>query len=144
MLRATVSLSRRSPRGDSPSEFAVSLDGEILATPDDHEAVLERIGELFDLAEEALAREIEETKPTSLTPTSASAAAPNSQSSADAATSKQMAYLHKLVARKGISTDGLAAVIARVLGRTVPLGELTRQEAGRMIDHLAEPVAAGK
>jgi hypothetical protein len=58
MLRANVGLSRKVSRNYNSDGYTVNLDAEINAPLDDPEAVLERIQELFHLAEEALAQEI--------------------------------------------------------------------------------------
>jgi hypothetical protein len=59
MLRANVGLSRKVSRDYQSTGYSVNLDGEIPFTPDDPEAVLEKVRELFDLAQEALNREID-------------------------------------------------------------------------------------
>jgi hypothetical protein len=59
MLRANVGLSRKVSRDYQSTGYSVNLDGEIATGPDDSEAVLERVHELFNVAEEALAREID-------------------------------------------------------------------------------------
>ena len=59
MLRASVSLSRKVSHDFNSSGYAVTLDGEVPHPPDDAEADLEKVSELFHLAEEALAAEIE-------------------------------------------------------------------------------------
>ena len=59
MLKANVGLSRKITRDYNSTGYSVNLDGEILASTDDAEAVNEKIKELFDLAQEALNREID-------------------------------------------------------------------------------------
>src|SRR5262245_58365153 len=51
MLRAIVSLSRKISRDYNSTGYSVTLDGEIPFTPDESEAVQEKISELFHLAE---------------------------------------------------------------------------------------------
>ena len=58
MLKANVGLSRKITRDFQSTGFSVNLDGEIPFTPDDPEAVLEKVKELYDLAQEAINREI--------------------------------------------------------------------------------------
>ena len=53
MLRATVGLSRKMSRDYQSTGYQVTLDGEIPFGPDDPEAVLEKVKELYDLAQEA-------------------------------------------------------------------------------------------
>ena len=59
MLKANVGLSRKITRDYNSTGYSVNLDGEILASTDDAEAVTEKIKELFSLAQEALAQEID-------------------------------------------------------------------------------------
>ena len=59
MLRANVGLSRKLSRDYNSTGFSVNLDGEICIPLDDPEAVVEKVKELFDLAEEALNRQVE-------------------------------------------------------------------------------------
>ena len=59
MLKACISISRKIRRTDDSAVYRVQLHGEIPYPPDDSEAVLEKVSELFHLAEEALAIEIE-------------------------------------------------------------------------------------
>ena len=58
MLRANVSLSRKISRDFNSTGYTVAIDGEIPFPTDDAEGVLEKVGELFNLAQEALDREI--------------------------------------------------------------------------------------
>jgi hypothetical protein len=58
MLRATVGLSRKISRDYNSTGYSVNLEGEILASTDDPEAITEKIKELYSLAQEALAQEI--------------------------------------------------------------------------------------
>jgi hypothetical protein len=157
MLRASVSLSRKVRHDSNSSGYAVTLDGEVPHPPDDAEAVLEKVSELFHLAEEALAIEIErdhkrqtDTKvgdpspapfpaksqraePLPMNrPAASNGPAPSPQS----ATPKQLQFLQNLGKRKGLSRDDLDGVIAQVLGSARRTGELTKRDAGRVIDHL--------
>jgi hypothetical protein len=59
MLRANIGLSRKISRDYQSTGYSINLDAEIAAGTGDAEAVLERVHELFDLAEEALNQEIE-------------------------------------------------------------------------------------
>ncbi|MFN9249021.1 MAG: hypothetical protein ACK6DS_18320, partial [Planctomycetota bacterium] len=59
MLRANVGLSRKVSRDYQSTGYTVNIDGEIPFSPDDAEGVLEKVRELFDLAQEALNREID-------------------------------------------------------------------------------------
>ena len=54
MLKANVGLSRKLSENYQSTGFSLNLEGEINATLDDPEAVIERVRELYDLADEAL------------------------------------------------------------------------------------------
>lgn len=149
MLRATVRLGRIVAHPDHTGEYAVAIDGEIPFGPDDPEGVLEKVAELFHLADEALTREIDrgheptptpraETPPHRPTdsPGPESSGAGRSQSKPDAATPKQIQFLHSLAKRKGLSRDDFDAAICRVVGKAKRPDELTKREAGHVIEHL--------
>lgn len=106
MLRATASLTRRADRGGGPAEFALALDGEILAPPHDHEAVLERISELFDLVGEALDREVEEF---CAAPPAGRPAAETPPGTEDHATPKPGSDQHTAAGRGGTTPGGRPA-----------------------------------
>jgi hypothetical protein len=59
MLKANIGLSRKITRDYNSTGYSVNLDGEIMAPTDDTEAVIVKIKELFSLAQEALALEID-------------------------------------------------------------------------------------
>jgi hypothetical protein len=157
MLRTTVSLRRKARRDGGTESYAVTLNGEIPFGPDDAEGVLEKVAELFHLADEALAREIDRDRecppvprpePTPHRPASPPASRPTGhghpQPKSDAATPKQVQYLLNLAKRNGLSRDELDAVTARVTGSPKKTGDLTKRDAGAIIDHLTnlEPEAA--
>jgi hypothetical protein len=172
MLRANV-VSRKITREFQSAGYSVSLDGEIPFGPDDAEGVLDKVAELFHLAEEALRVQIERDQggppagphqdapppptppaPASGHPKSGCRAAPlpmnrpassndrrpsnGPSSTPEPATPKQLQYLQTLGKRKGLSRDELDAVIARVVGAAKEAGELTKREAGAVIDHLTQ------
>lgn len=56
--------------------------------------------------------------------------------SPSSATPKQLQFLQNLGKRKGLSSDDLDSVIAQVLGSARRTGELSKREAGQVIDHL--------
>lgn len=154
MLRASVSLSRKVSREFDTAGYTVTLDGEIPHPPDDPEAVLEKVSELFHLAEEALAAEIERDQGRQPRPSVEAATPPPAKSNAgrdplptnrpassnganpQSATPKQLQFLQNLGKRKGLSRDDLDAAITQVLGSAKRTGELTKREAGQVIDHL--------
>ncbi len=59
MLKANVGLSRKITRDYNSTGYSVNLEGEILASIDDVEAITEKVKELFNLAQEALDQEID-------------------------------------------------------------------------------------
>lgn len=176
MLRANVGVSRKVTREFQSAGYSVSLDGEIPFGPDDAEGVLDKVAELFHIAEEALRVQIErdhgtqsagnrhdappppastdghpkangrsEPLPMNRPPhTGGQRPAKGATPSPEPATPKQLQYLQTLAKRKALSRDELDAVIARVVGSAKETGELTKREAGAVIDHLTqlEPEAA--
>ncbi|QVL30302.1 hypothetical protein KIH39_15730 [Telmatocola sphagniphila] len=165
MLKATVSLSRKLSQDYNSTGFTVSLDGEIPFPPSDHEGVLEKVSELFDLAEEALNREIEESRDREIDPPSSktSPSIPtNNESSnghanparrteplsmnrpdynspngkADQATPKQLQFLETMARRNKLTDQQLELRIKEVIGRPCTIHQLTKKEAGKVIDSL--------
>lgn len=59
MLRVAAGLSKKISRDFNSTGFSITLDGEVTAPVSDPEAVIEQVKELFDLAQEAIDREIE-------------------------------------------------------------------------------------
>lgn len=59
MLKANVGLSRKITRDFNSTGYSVNLEGEIPFPPDDAQGILEKVRELFNLAQEALAVEID-------------------------------------------------------------------------------------
>lgn len=179
MLKANVGVSRKIMREFQSTGYSVSLDGEIPYAPDDAEGVLDKVAELFHLAEEALRVQVErdhgtppegsrrDAPPPPTPPTSTSGhpkatgrseplpinrpphtdgrrPANGAPPGPESATAKQQQYLQTLAKRNGLSRDDLDTVIARVVGTPKKVGELTKREAGSVIDHLTslEPEAA--
>ncbi|MEX1028355.1 MAG: hypothetical protein WD049_10195, partial [Candidatus Paceibacterota bacterium] len=59
MLKVNVGLSRKVSRDYNSTGFSVNLEGEVCAPLDDPELVVEKIRELYDLAEESLDQQVE-------------------------------------------------------------------------------------
>src|SRR5581483_2923467 len=59
MLKANVGLSRKITRDYNSTGYSVNIEGEIPIPVDDPQGVLEKIKELFNVAQEALAVEID-------------------------------------------------------------------------------------
>ncbi len=178
MLRANVGLSRKVSRDFQSTGYTVNLDGEIPFNPDDAEGVLEKVRELFDLAQEALSREIDrdqgemaigrrdEDPPspppngknghsngqhrpdhppaTSPTPPSPSRNGSNGNGHGggqragtdEAATNKQVQFILTMGKRFKLSTPQLENRIVEIVGRKCGVYDLTKKEAGRVLDQL--------
>lgn len=164
MLKANVGLSRKVSRDYQSTGYAVNIEGEIAASPDDPEAVLERVKELFDLVHEALQVEVDRDQgeqaigrrdeersdvpsPEDQGPGHAPDHPPPGRNESspptkprptrdDSATNKQVQYLLSLGKRQRLSTPQLEGRIEEVLGRQVGLYQLTKREAGTVIDAL--------
>jgi hypothetical protein len=164
MLKAVVNLNRKITRDYNSTGYGVSVEGEISATPDDHEGVLGRIKELFGLAEEALALEIDrdqsedaigcrdEERPAPAPTRSNGNGTPaptnpphhndqpngNGQPTEERITDKQIKYLFSLAKRTGLGNGQLENQIEQVVGRRARVYDLSKREAGRVIDSLTK------
>jgi hypothetical protein len=161
MLKANVGLSRKITRDYNSIGYSVNLDGEIPFPLNDVEGVMDKIGELFDLAEEALQREIEgkdgqgTAEPRYAVPSTPpvnnvhangqarpNASLPMNRSNygntpaTDAATPKQLQFLQTMARRCKLNDQQLETRITEVVGRACPVQQLTKKEAGRVIDTL--------
>lgn len=54
MLKVNVGLSRKVSRDYNSTGFSINLEGEVCAPLDDPEQLIEKVQELYDLAEESL------------------------------------------------------------------------------------------
>lgn len=163
MLKANVGLSRKVSENYQSTGFSLNLEGEILAAVDDPEAVVERIKELFDLADEALQRQVEAHTGDSAiasrdadnqagsyqarsnghpAPTSDHPATPRfghrdeKPPTGEPATNKQVAFLQTLGKRQRLIGPKLEAFIQEVIGRSCSPYDLTKKEAGAVIEAL--------
>jgi len=163
MLKVNVGLSRKLSRDFNSTGFSVNIEGEVLADLSDAEATIVKIQEFYDVAEETLARQIEryesdsaiaardEPVPTPSLPPQRQAlnasdpsppqppvAAPSSQrtsaGSVEPATNKQVQFLLNLGKRHGLTTPKLEDRIAEILGRRIGLYELSKRDAGVVLD----------
>ena len=179
MLRANVGLSRKVSRDYQSTGYTVNIDGEIPFLPDDAEGVLEKIRELFDIAHEALDREVDrdqgdavigrrdETPQTPALPAKPSSngrhrsevsvspaepvlkeapdtasVAPNGSrpapvptpAPAESATNKQIQFILTMGKRFKLTTPQLEERITKVVGRRCGVYDLTKKEAGRVLD----------
>ena len=163
MLKVNVGLSRKLSRDFNSTGFSVNIEGEVLADLNDAEATFVKIQEFYDVAEETLARQIDryesdsaiaardepvstpsqppqrQTLNVSASPKSqTSAAAPSSQrtspGSSELATNKQIQFLLSIGKRHGLTTPKLEDRVAEILGRRIGLYELSKRDAGVVLD----------
>ncbi len=169
MLKANVGLSRKVSENFQSTGFSLNLEGEINASLDDPEAVIERIKEFFDLAEEALSQQVDRHQSDSAianrdadnqagphqarsngqpAPTSDHPATPRNghrdekPPTGEPATNKQVAFLQTLAKRQRLIGPKLEAFIQEVIGRGCSPYDLTKKEAGAVINAL-NPEEAG-
>jgi hypothetical protein len=169
MLKANVGLSRKLSENFQSTGFSLNLEGEIHAALDDPESVIERIKELYSVAEEALDRQISESReidnfagrdaddrPQSPdhgpsnghAPKEAQASSRNGHHDGkpagvgEPASNKQVAFLQNLAKRQKLFGAKLEGFIEEVLGRRCSPYDLTKKEAGAVIDAL-NPEEAG-
>ena len=169
MLRVNVGMSRKLSKDYNSTGFSVNLDGEVSVGLDDPEAVVEKIKEFYDLAEESLAQQIEryegdsaiasrDETPRAPAPETTAANDRIRQSStgygngnsrngnghrqaqapAPPATNKQIQFLLNLAKREGLTTPQLENRVAEILGHETGLYDLTKQEAGAVLDSFTE------
>ena len=163
MLKANVGLSRKISRDYQSTGYSVNIEGEILVPPDDPEAVLVRVQELFHLAQEAINQEIDrdqgeqaigrhdEERPQSrpdasgdgreVRPDKTSAPANGKApqpGAGEAATNKQIQFLLNMGKRFKLSTSQLEGRVAEIIGRRCGVYDLTKKEAGQVLDHLTK------
>ena len=144
MLFASVSVTRRATGKAGPVDLLVSFRNEVLAHQDDHDAVLDRVSELFELAEDAIDRHIDgdqpSNQPKSTPPTTQpfhppTSTEPNNES---LATEKQVAFVRNLTKRLHLSNDAFAAETIAVLGRPIPVDQLDKRQAAKLIEALTK------
>jgi hypothetical protein len=161
MRKANVGLSRKVSENFNSTGFTLNLEGEILATIDDSESVIEKVRELFDLADEALQRQIEAHQSDSAIasrdadppahpeqngrshdhpqpqPDRPSADRNGRPRNDEAATNKQVQFLQTLAKRRKLFGEKLEAFIQEVTGRRCSPYDLNKREAGQVIDQLS-------
>ena len=163
MLKANVGISRKLSKDFQSTGFSLNIEGEILSTLDDPEAVIERIRELYGVAEEALDRQISESRSIDAI-SSRDADHPPDQSTngrshghhpeesnghpsrnghregkpsgGEPASNKQVQFLQTLAKRQKLFGAKLETFIEETLGRRCSPYDLTKREAGTVIDAL--------
>ena len=161
MLKAHVSLSRKITRDYNSTGYQVTLEGEIPASPDQPDEVMKHVHRLFQLAEKSLAQEIDRDQSEQAigrhdeepngkypaqphpqgdrgkpVPSSNGRPTTNGQQE-EPATQKQTAYIESLRKRTGMTKTQLDSHIEEVLGQRVSVNQLTKPEAGKVIESLA-------
>jgi hypothetical protein len=166
MLKANVGLSRKISRDYNSTGYTVNLEGEIPAPVDDAQGVLAKVRELFSLAQEALSIEIDrdqgehaigrrdEERPAEAnghqgrtadesngTPSDQQSARPNNRSNqeqVEAATNKQIQFLLTMGKRFKLSQPQLEGKIADIIGRRCGIYQLTKKEAGQVLNQFTQ------
>ena len=179
MLRVNVGLSRKLTANYNSTGFTLNLEGEVNAPLDDPDAVIERIKEYYDLADEALRQQVErhEGGPDPATPpepraiasvpnrpaeppsppppdpptlvatrqrTPATNGQPRTGPGDDAATPNQIRFIQALAKKQRLSSAQLDAAVHNTLGQPCPLHQLTKKQAGRIIDTLNQNAGEGR
>lgn len=169
MLKVNVGVSRKVSRDFNSTGFTLNLEGEVLAPIDDTEAVIERIREFYDVADEALndqiARNAEvdaiarreadrrEPQPSPPRPSDGQRMGdspsrngtsegfprvdPPNETRQEQATNKQVQYLLTLGRRLNLTAAQLEAEIEQIVGKRSTVYELSKRDAGRVIDSLS-------
>ncbi len=161
MLQANVGLSRKLTKDYNSHGFSVHLEGEVAVDRNDAEGVVERVQELYDIAEEALSRQIERhTSDVAIASRDEQPAPPSKTShnrrpnvqpptepaaeqtparpptGGDLATNKQIQFLLSLGKRQGLGKPALENRIEEILGQRVGVYDLTKRDAGTVLDSL--------
>ena len=163
MLKVNVGLSKKLSKDYNSEGFSINVEGEVSAAVNDPEAVVEQVKELYDLAEEALAQQIERSRSTAAiasrdeeprgagnegngrravpennrrTPANGNGHKPD-----EPATNKQIQYLLSIGKRMRLSTAALEKEIAEILGREVALYDVSKKDAAVVIDQLTASAA---
>ncbi|WP_337175420.1 hypothetical protein [Paludisphaera sp.] len=165
MLRANVGVSRKTSKDYNSRGFMLNLEGEINAALDDPEAVIERIKELYSVAEEALDRQVAEAEEIDRIASRDAEGPPRPPSNGhsnghangeparnghresrptdpEPATNKQVQFLQTLAKRRKLFGAKLEDFIEEIAGRRCSPYDLTKKEAGAVINAL-NPEASG-
>lgn len=161
-IKVNVGLSRKLTRDYNSTGYSVNLEGEVCLPLDDPEAVIEKIREYYDLADEALRDQIERYESESAIasrdeepqrrqqPQQGSNGhrsngsnghhdnRPNGNDNGNepAATNKQVQFLLSMSKRHKLSNKQLEDRIAGIIGRRCRAYDLTKREAGLVLDDL--------
>lgn len=160
MLRVNCGLSRKVSKDYQSTGFSVNLEGEITAPVSDSDAVIEQVKEFFDLTEAALNAQIERSQSDSaiasrdeepratvrqpVAENTRRAPVSNGNGKNEAATNKQLQYLLSIGKRMKLSTAALEGEIEQILGEQVGLYDLTKKQAGVVIDGLTATAGSSR
>ena len=154
MLKVNVGLSKKLSKDFNSSGYSINVEGEVTAPTSDPEGVTAEVKQLYDLAAEALAVQIERSQGTA---TLASRAEPSTSSppshgnghqlnggyrhtngngQAQIATNKQIQYLLSIGKRQRLSTIELEQRVAEILGQKIDIYDLTKRQAVQVSDML--------
>jgi hypothetical protein len=165
MLKVNVGLSRKLSKDYNSEGFSINVEGEVMASVNDAEAVVEQVKELYDVAEEALSQQIEraqgnaaiasrDEEPRGRPSSNGRQEAANNGHRSTAsngngngrkeepATNKQIQFLLSIGKRMRLSTSALEQEIEQILGHQVALYDLTKKQAGTVIDQLNAPAGS--
>jgi hypothetical protein len=163
-MRVNIGLSRKISRDYQSTGYSVNIEGEILAPPEQVETVLKQIHGLYTLAEQALEREIDrdqseqaigrrdetpppqpqrngyhdrgQERPAPRMPEQDNQRPQNGKE--EPATNKQVQYVLTLGKRQGLSKTQVEERIQEVLGKRLTVYQLTKREAGQVIEALMQ------
>ena len=159
MLRVNVGLSKKLSKDYNSTGFSVNIEGEVTSPLTDAQAVVEEVKQFFDLAEESLDQQIERSQGTTAlahhdeaprtetrqngngrsAPQNSQARSTNGNGNGhkdEAATNKQLQYLLSIGKRMKLTTAALEKEICDILGDAIGLYDLTKKQAGIVIDQL--------
>jgi hypothetical protein len=161
MLRVNVGLSRKLTRDFNSTGYSVNIEGEVCVPLDEPQRVIDKIRELHDLADESLRDQIERFESESAVAARdaaplASPPAPRAQPvnriantpttdatpATEQATNKQVQFLLSLGKRHELSKPQLEGRITEILGRPVGIYDLTKKDAGVVLDRLTAETSA--
>lgn len=165
MLKVNVGLSRKLSRDFNSQGFSVNIEGEVLTDLNDAEATVVRIQQFYDVAEEALSLQVqryqsdvaiasrdaapptpsESPQPTTATPSVQRGVTtqtplpltPNRPTgTSEPATNKQVQFLLSIGKRHGLTKPQLENRIAEIVGQRRGIYDLTKRDAGVVLDAL--------
>jgi len=173
VLKVNVGLSRKLSQNYNSTGYSVNLEGEIALPMDDPEAVIEKIREYYDLADEALRDQIDrfesdnaigsrdEEPPANSrqhqygngqgnsgnghrqsSPSSGRQAQNGNHRDGELATNKQVQFLLTMAKRHKLSSNQLESRIAEIIGRSCGVYDLTKREAGLVLDDMTNDTSA--